>query len=154
MNNTVFYSLLMLVAGMGIPTMAALNSGLGSKLQSPALASAILFLVGLCFAISYLLATKGMPETLYQNGTPWYYYFGGFFVMFYIIAITWVVPRFGISNAVAFVLLGQLIAMSTIDHFGLFGAQIYSIDLKRILGLVFMTIGVFLVLAKKTVVES
>ena len=152
MNNTVFYSLIMLIAGIGIPTMAALNSGLGSKLQSPALASAILLTVGLLIALVYLFVTEGMPATLYQNGTPWYYYSGGFFVMFYIISITWIAPRFGISNAVAFVLLGQLIAMSTIDHFGLFGTQTYSIDLKRILGLVFMTIGVFLVLAKKNVV--
>lgn len=149
MNNTVFYSVLMLLAGMGIPTMAALNSGLGTRLQSPALASAILLLVGLSIAFVYLLATEGVPSTLFQNGTPWYYYFGGFFVMFYIISITWVAPKFGISNAVAFVLLGQLIAMSTIDHFGIFGTQVYSIDLKRILGLAFMTVGVVLVLAKK-----
>ena len=140
----------MLFAGMGIPTMAALNSGLGIKLQSPALASVILLLVGMAIAILYLLTTEGIPRIFFQSGTPWYYYFGGFFVMFYIIAITWVAPKFGISNAVAFVLLGQLIAMSTIDHFGLFGVQVYTIDFKRILGLIFMTIGVVLVLSKKT----
>ena len=39
MNNTIIYSSLMLFAGLGIPLMAALNGGLGNKLQSPALAA-------------------------------------------------------------------------------------------------------------------
>jgi transporter family-2 protein len=49
---------------------------------------------------------------------------------------------------VSFVLLGQLIAMSAIDHFGLFGSQTYSIDTRRIAGLAVMALGVFLVLGK------
>ena len=68
--------------------------------------------------------------------------------MFYIISITWVAPRFGVANAVSFVLLGQLIAMSFIDHFGFFGAQQYTLNFKRIVGLVFMAAGVFMVLSK------
>ena len=72
----------------------------------------------------------------------------GFSVLFYILTITWVAPRFGISNAIAFVLLGQLIAMSLIDHFGLMGVQKFTMSLKRLTGLGVMTIGVFLVLNK------
>ena len=62
-----------------------------------------------------------MPTEFYKPNIPWYFYFGGVFVMFYILSITWVAPRFGISNAVSFVLLGQLMAMSIIDHYGLVG---------------------------------
>ena len=68
--------------------------------------------------------------------------------MFYIMTIIWVAPKFGVSNAVSFVLLGQLIALSAIDHFGLFGSQAYTIDTRRIAGLVVMALGVFLVLGK------
>ena len=46
-NNASFYAILMLIAGIGIPIMAALNAGLGEKLQSPALAATILFFVGM-----------------------------------------------------------------------------------------------------------
>jgi len=148
MFNSVTYSLLMLVAGIGIPVMATLNGGLGAKLQSPALAATILFSVGLIIALAYLLATEGIPDTLYHPSTPLYYYFGGIFVMFYILTITWVAPRFGVSNAIAFVLLGQLIAMSLIDHFGLLGAQKFTLNIQRMAGLGFMAIGVFLVLNK------
>jgi transporter family-2 protein len=40
-SNSGFYAVLMLFAGIGIPIMATLNSGLGVKLQSPALAVSI-----------------------------------------------------------------------------------------------------------------
>ena len=148
MNNFLVYSLVMLIAGLGIPVMATLNGGLGSKLESPALAATILFSVGLLVAIVYLLSTEGLPASIYLPNTPWYLYLGGFFVMFYILSITWVAPHFGVSNAVSFVLLGQLIAMSVIDHYGLLGATQYSLNLQRIAGLLLMAVGVYMVLNK------
>ena len=63
MNTTVIYAILMLLAGLGIPVMAALNGSLGARLESPALAAAILFVVGLTVAVTYLLTTAGMPST-------------------------------------------------------------------------------------------
>lgn len=138
----------MLLAGFGIPTMAALNSVLGSKLQSTAVATAILFFIGLVLSALYLIITEGLPSKIIIPDTPWYFYCGGFFIVFYVLSITWVAPRFGISNAVAFVLLGQLLAMSTIDHFGVFGLPKYSLTLQRVMGLVLMAVGVLLVLNK------
>ena len=148
MSNNLIYSSIMLAAGLGIPVMAALNGGLGTKLQSPALAATILFSVGLIIALANLVVTKGIPSALYLSDIPWYFYSGGFFVMFYILSITWVAPRFGVSNAVSFVLLGQLIAMSFIDHFGLMGSQQYTLSVQRTIGLLLMTAGVFMVLNK------
>jgi len=148
MNNTLIYSFIMIAAGLGIPIMAALNGGLATKIQSPALAATILLSVGLFFAVTYLVITDGVPSTLYHKGTPWFFYFGGFFVIFYVLSITWVAPRFGVSNAISFVLLGQLIAMSLIDHFGLIGVQQHTLSIQRITGLTLMAAGVFMVLNK------
>ena len=91
-----------------------------------------------------------MPTTLFKDNIPWYLYCGGFFVMFYILSITWVAPKFGVANAISFVLLGQLIAMSIIDHYALFGVQRFPMDIQRFIGLLCMALGVFLVV-KKTV---
>jgi len=49
---------------------------------------------------------------------------------------------------VSFVLLGQLVAMSVIDHYGLIGALKYPLNLQRLAGLVLMTAGVFLVVSR------
>jgi len=148
MNNTLLYSLVMLIAGLGIPVMATINSELGIKLQSPALAATIFFVVGSIIAAAFLLITQGVPAKLHVPETPWYFYFGGYFVLFYVLTIAWAAPNFGISNAVAFVVLGQLIAMSLIDHFGFLGTTQYALSSKRVIGLVVMAIGVFMVLSK------
>ena len=71
-SHPVFYAALMFVADLGIPVMAALNGGLGGKLQSPALAATILLLVGLFIAVAYLFVVEGMPAKLYVPNTAWY----------------------------------------------------------------------------------
>lgn len=143
-NNPIFYALLMLLTGLGIPVMAALNGGLGAKLQSPALATSILFFVGGSLSLVFLFMTNGIPKFSPVGPIPAYFYFGGFFVIFYILSITWVAPRFGVGNAVSFVLLGQLASMAIIDHFGLLGAPHNAITVQRAAGLGFMVIGVFM----------
>ncbi len=148
MNHSLFYAATMLVAGLGIPIMAALNGGLGTRLQSTALASVIIISVALLMAAIYLLVTEGVPAKLPSTHIPWYFYFGGFFMVFYIVTITWIAPRFGVANAVSFVLLGQLIAMTVIDHFGLMGAPLFTLNYQRAFGLVFMTVGVLMVVSK------
>lgn len=145
MSNFTVYALIMSLAGIGIPIMAALNGGLGVKLQSPVLAACILFAVGLSLALAVLLFTNGIPSTLPIYSTPWYLYCGGLFVIFYVLSITWVAPNFGVSNAVSFVLLGQLLAMSFIDHYGFAGAPQYSMTGQRLIGLAFMAAGVLMV---------
>lgn len=147
-QHPIFYSLLMLLAGIGIPIMATLNAGLGARLENPAFSAVILFSVGLLGAISYLLITRSLPNTFVPGNIPTMYYLGGLLVLFYVLSVTWVAPKFGVGNAVSFVLLGQLLSMSTIDHFGLMGAASFPFTLQRLAGLLLMAAGVFLVVRK------
>lgn len=143
-QHTLFYAMVMLVVGLGIPMFAALNGGLASRLQNPILASTIALLAAIFVIVSALLLTEGVPRFNFDRSIPIWFYFGGVFVAIYILGMTWVAPRFGVGNAVAFVLLGQLISMALIDHFGWLGAAQYPINLQRVIGLVLMTVGVFL----------
>ncbi|PHZ86501.1 DMT family transporter [Paremcibacter congregatus] len=142
--NTIFYVLLMCLAGMGIPIMATLNSSLGIKFESPALATTILFAVGVMASSGYLFISGSMPTSPFQQPIPIIFYCGGLFVVFYILSITRVAPKFGIGNTISIVLLGQLISMTIIDHYGLLGAPQNSISIQRIGGLFFMIVGVYL----------
>lgn len=143
-----FYFLLMCVAGMGIPIMAALNADLSNKLNSQALAVVILFIVGGALALIYLLASEGIPRLTSVRPAPISSYLGGFFIVFYITCVTWVAPQIGVGNTIAMVLLGQMISMTIIDHYGLWGAMQFSLSKMRLLGLLLMAIGVFLVMRK------
>lgn len=146
MNQSVFYASVMLLAGLGIPVMAAINGGLGARLQNPSLASAILLLFGSLASLLILLLTEGIPRSIAADRVPGYFYLGGAFITFYIFSVTWIAPRFGVANAISFVLLGQLIAMTVIDQFGLFGMTQVELSTRRLAGLILMAGSVFLVL--------
>ena len=144
MANQLFFSSLMLATGIGIPVMAALSGTLGTKYGSPAFAGSILFLVALFISVAFLFVVEGGLKPFPKTSLPFYFYLGGVFVAFYVLSVTWVAPKFGVGNAVAFVLLGQLISMAAIDQFGLLGAPTQTITFQRLIGLVLMSVGVFL----------
>lgn len=144
MANQLFFSSLMLATGIGIPIMAALSATLGTRYGSTALAASVLFVVALAISLAFLFAVEGGVKPFPKTPVPFYFYLGGVFLAFYALSVTWVAPRFGVGNAVAFVLLGQLISMAAIDQFGLLGAPTHTITLQRAVGLILMSIGVFL----------
>ncbi len=136
------YALIMLTAGIGIPILAALNAALGVRLGSPVAAAAILFMVAL--GATLLVLAMGQPRAvLGVTSAPRHLLLAGFLVAFYVLSITYVAPKFGVGNAVFFVLLGQLISAAAIDHFGLFGAQPSPLSLTRAGGIALMAAGVF-----------
>ena len=144
LDHPIFYAAFMLVAGLGIPIFAALNGNLGARLQNPVLAAIIAFLVGIIACLGVMLLSGNIPDLVVVSSIPFYFYLGGLFVVFYVLGITWIAPKFGVGNAVAFVLLGQIISMAIIDHFSLLGATYHPISAERFVGLAFMAIGVFL----------
>lgn len=142
MSNPI-YATIMLLAGIGIPVLAALNAALGQRMGSPTGAAVILFCVALCVAVIALLLTG--PAALSRAvGAPPHLFLAGTLVAFYVLSITTIAPHFGVGNAVFFVLIGQLLSAAAIDHFGLFGAQLKPLDLSRAAGLGLMAAGVLL----------
>jgi len=137
------YAAIMLAAGIGIPVLAALNAALGVRLGSPIAAAAILFVVALGATLVLLLLT-GPAAVTRLAGVPKHLFLAGLLVAFYVLSITFVAPRFGVGNAVFFVLLGQLLSAAVIDHFGLFGARIAPLSPSRAGGIALMAAGVFL----------
>lgn len=145
-SSFTFIAMMMLVVGVGIPVTAALNATLGTHIASPVAASTVLFAVGFVLT-ALVLAFVGIPPAHAFATAPGWSYAAALGVVFYVLSVTWSAPRIGVGNAIFFVLLGQLIAAATIDHFGLFGAMKTTLTLKRAIGLVVMAVGVYL--AKK-----
>lgn len=142
--ETLKYALIMLAAGIGVPVLAALNAQLGARLGSPAVAASVVF--GLACVISALVALVLAQGAAFGAlmAQPRHLFLAGLLVAFYLLSISWVAPRFGVGNAVMFVLLGQIIAISVIDHFGLFGARLRLLDSARMAGIALMALGVVL----------
>lgn len=137
------YAITMILAGIGIPLLAAMNAALGARIGSPAAAATVLFCVALLATTCVLFVTG--PQALRNITTaPKHLFFAGFFVAFYVLSITYIAPKFGVGNAVFFVLLGQLLSAAIIDHFGLFGARNNPISLMRLGGIACMAFGVWM----------
>lgn len=137
------YALIMLVAGIGIPILAAMNAALGRHVGSPAAAATVLFVVAFLTCLAVAVVTGPHPLSRFATA-PKHLFMGGLFVAFYVLSVTFIAPSFGVGNAVFFVLLGQLISTAAIDHFGLFGAQVSPLGLARASGIGLMAVGVWL----------
>ena len=144
MPDPMKYALIMLAAGIGVPVLAALNAQLGARIGSPAAAGAVMFLIAGTAAVLVAAAFGQTSAFALIASQPKHLFLAGLLIAFYLLSISWVAPRFGVGNAVMFVLVGQIIAISVIDHFGLFGARVRPVDLTRGLGIVLLAIGVIL----------
>ncbi len=142
-TDTLRYATVMLAAGFGIPVLAALNAQLGTRLGSPAAAATCLFVIAFASSAALLLVT-GPAALAGIAAAPKHLLLAGCLVAFYVLSITWVAPKFGVGNAVFFVLLGQLVSAAAIDHFGLMGARVSPVSLTRGAGIVLMALGVLL----------
>ena len=143
--ETLRYALVMLAAGIGIPVLAAVNAQLGNRIGSPAAAATVLFVVALCIATVAMLLTSGAASLADVPAQPKYLLLGGCLVAFYVLSVTRIAPRFGVGNAVFCVLLGQMLAASVIDQFGLFGAVVRPLSLMRASGIGLMALGVLFI---------
>jgi transporter family-2 protein len=143
--EAVRHAAIMFAAGLGIPMLAALNSALGQRIGAPAAAAAVLFAVAFVCAFAAALITVPRPWPTI-TGHPWHLYLGGTLVAFYVLSVTWIAPRFGVGNAVFFVLMGQIVSSALIDTFGLFGALAVPLSPGRIAGLAAMAVGLGLAL--------
>ena len=136
------YAVIMLLAGIGIPLLAALNAALGQWIGSPSVAALVLFSVALLACICAAALTGTAPLKKVPSAPP-HLFLAGLFVAFYVLSVTYIAPHFGVGNAVFFVLLGQLISTAAIDHFGLFGAQVTPLNATRVAGIALMVAGVW-----------
>ncbi|MCY4179701.1 MAG: DMT family transporter [Litoreibacter sp.] len=142
MSNT-SYAFIMMLAGIGIPVLAALNAALGRAISAPAAASVVLFVVAFLTALAVAIFTG--PQAIAKVASaPKHLLLAGSLIAFYVLSITYIAPHFGVGNAVFFVLIGQLISAAAIDHFALFGAAQTPLTAMRAAGIGVMGLGVFL----------
>jgi len=144
MGEGLRHAALMVAAGVGIPLLAALNANLGQRIGSPVAAGVVLFAVAFASALGVLLLTGGAAALAKVPGQPPVLFLAGCLVAFYVLTITFVAPRFGLANAILFVLLGQLVSAAVIDATGLMGLAARPVSAVRLLGLAVMAVGVFL----------
>lgn len=146
MNNVI---LLMLSFAVGIMVVlqGGLNAQLGVLLKSPLLATSAALTFSACFTIIAVLFTvKQLPSAQELRAIPNYLWFTG--ALFSFIAVSlfyYLIPKLGISTAVSFGLFGQIIFSMIMAHYGWFGLPLEPIELKKMIGVIAMITGLFLI---------
>ena len=150
MRPTFLLWLLALIAGALIPVQAAANAALSKSIRGNVPFSALtLFVVaGVATVLALLLAREPTPTVASLRAAPWWSYLGGLIVAFYVFSITFLAPRIGVGTAISLIVIGQILAALTIDHFGLLRSLTFPLTPVRLLGAVLMGVGVFLALRR------
>jgi transporter family-2 protein len=136
-----------IVAGMLIPVQTGYNAQLGRALQGPIYSTLAVFAAGfVALAIFAVVTQSPIPGATAAAHAPilsWVA--GGVLGALYIIMLTTLVPRLGAAPTVAFVVVGQLVCSTIIDHFGLLGFPEHGTSPQRLAGLALIAGGVALV---------
>ncbi len=135
------------LAGAVLPLQAALNATVARGLGHPVSAAITNFTVGLVALVTLAIALRiQTPTSAGVSTLSWYHWIGGGLCgAFYVFTALFVAPRIGVTALLAGALAGQLIASLIMDHFGLLGLQSQPISPGRMVGVVLLIAGVFLV---------
>lgn len=98
---------------------------------------------GLLIALMMLLQRRHNLSAAW-DALPWYAWASGVLGLIIVATIGYSTPRLGLVTALAIIVGAQFATGALIDHFGLFGAELRSLDLARVAGLLLILLGVWL----------
>ena len=126
--------------GVILAIMISLNGEVGNVAGNYA-SSVIIQFVGLIGILIVLIATKSKFKNL--KGIPFYMFTGGLIGILTVLFTNIGFMGLGVSLTVSLSLLGQLVTSLVIDHFGYFDMPVVKFDKKKILGLVIIIAGIY-----------
>ena len=141
--------LLTAFTGGMVALQAPINSLLGRSIgtwQAAFLSFAIGTMALACIAA---MATGGLGQVADVRGVPWYYLTGGLLGAAYVTSILVTVRTLGAGGVVVATIAGQLALSVVVDHFGLIGVTKQPITVTKVLGVVLLGLGTYLVVRDK-----
>lgn len=149
MKNDLIFLALALITGALIPIQAATNVAFSKSIGTPSITGLMVFIVGLAGMLLFVLLSRASFPTQQQlSSAPLYSYLGGLIIATYVVMITILIPKVGVGTAIGLIVTGQIICAVAIDHFGLFNVAVRTINSTRIVGMLLMIAGVYLVMKK------
>lgn len=142
MRSYLIFAAWSLMAGVGIPLIGVLNSGIARSVGNPFAATAVMFAVAALVSFGLTLPLYGPPTIAQLGSAPPISYGAGLLIGFYVLSATIIIPRFGAASFIAFILAAQVLTSAAIDQFGLFGMERRPIDITKLAGLVVIVAGI------------
>ena len=147
MIKYIFMFLPMLV-GMGVIIQTGANTQLKQYVGSPFLAALASFATGtICVFIVNLFASSDFKQFGWQQiqHTSWWMWTGGALGAMFITSAIVIAPKVGPTQFFGLVIASQLIFSVVVDHFGWLGFAQQSVNLQKIIGILLLVVGGFLI---------
>ncbi len=140
------YILLALAAGIMMPVQAGINALLGAQIKSPIMAAAVSFTVGAAFLILLCILLRiPAPAMSLWGKLPLWMWTGGLLGAFFVTTTIILAPKLGAVTLLASLITAQMTASIILDHYGLIGYPVQPVNMGRVLGVIFLILGVLLV---------
>ena len=137
--------LLTVFAGGLIAMQAPINSMLGKSVGTFAAAS-VSFVVGtVALVLITVLVGGGFGDLGEARHLPWYYLMGGVLGAVYVTTALVAVRELGAGGVTAATIAGQLTLSLVIDQLGILGVDKQPITWERVLGVLLLALGTFLI---------
>jgi transporter family-2 protein len=145
MDRTLVASLATVVVGGLIALQAPINSGLG-RATGTLPAAAISFTVGTTLLVAIVLVGGEAGKVSGAGDVRLYYLIGGILGAVYVTTVLLTVRTLGAGGVTAATVAGQLTASVIIDRLGILGLEETPITLGRIIGVLLLFAGTWLVI--------
>ena len=137
------YLIIALAAGVALATQSAINTQVAKAMSGEAvIATFISFAVGtiVLFFIAWV-KTDLWGNLSAIPSQPWWKLIGGILGAIVVFTTVLLAPKLGITAMLFFIIVGQLITATTIDHFGLIGMPIREVNITKFIGLIIVAFG-------------
>lgn len=137
------YLIIALAAGVALATQSAINTQLAKAMSGEAvIATFISFAVGtiVLFFIAWV-KTDLWGNLSAIPSQPWWKLIGGILGAVVVFTTVLLAPKLGITAMLFFIIVGQLLTATTIDHFGLIGMPIREVNITKFIGLIIVAFG-------------
>lgn len=143
MLNNLWVIAIGLIGGAAVGIQSPIAGAMGQKVGGIA-SSFIIHLSGMVFS-GLFLYLRGGEKIRNWNTLPWYMLCAGIFgvILYQTISIT--LPRLGSTMMVTLIIIGQLLLGVVIDHFGLLGVPVHPISISRLIGVLALLTGEYLI---------
>jgi bacterial/archaeal transporter family-2 protein len=101
-------------------------------------------LSGLILSAVLLYLRRGENIREWQS-LPWYMLVAGVFGLILIVTMSITLPRLGAATMIALIIIGQLTIGVLVDHFGLLGVPVQTLNPARLVGVIALLVGGYLI---------
>lgn len=131
-----------LLGGAAVGIQSPIAGAMGQRVGGAA-SSFIVHLSGALLS-GLLLFARGGEMIREWRTLPWYMLGSGLFGLVLYLTLNHTLPRLGGGTAIMLIIVGQLLTGLLIDHFGAFGVPVRSIDPTRLVAVLLLLAGGYL----------